>query len=636
VPFAWETRASGVGRSWLEHATYRREIEIPDWAQARVFLCFGAVWYRATVWLDGQVLGSHEGGHTPFEFDVTDLVNPGRTATLTVAVDAPADKHDLPHGKQRSIPRDDYDGVCFTPTSGIWQTVWLEARGRTYVRDLRVSGDHLDSFHVDGRLAGDSPDGTSVRLTGPGVEATFVSDAAGAFAGDIPVAYPRLWSPGDPFVYDLTATVGHGGAADRVTVTAGLRRVETRGEHLFLNGERLYLRGVLDQGYWPGTGLTAPTDQALRADLALARDFGYNLVRKHIKLEDPRWLDHADRLGLLTWCEPPGPSRYSPAAAQAFLDQLPDWVARDVNHPSVIIWGLYNEEWGLDWDIPGRPELAAAARDTFDRLAALDHSRPIIDNSGWSHVKTDLVDWHHYDDDPGRWATTVAALAAGDADSFPVTLGPGFTVEKGLYADEGLPRQGLPLLNSEYGGGFGHLERAWLLRWQTQELRRHDRIAGYVYTELTDVEHEAVGLADAWREPKDSAQLDLAAVNADTVLVVDVTPAAPGADIPLPESPLAVAVHVSHHGRAPTTGTLCAAWAAAGSALGDDMTADVVVPVPAVAPFELSPAITVTVPPPGRPARLHLWLEHQGKRLAHTFVDAGPTRQPGRPAALRG
>ena len=163
VPFAWETEASGVQRTWLEHAVYRRAVAAPaEWAGRRVVLCFGAVHHHAVVSLDGVEVGRHSGGHSSFEFDVTALLAPGTTAELTVEVDAPADKRAIPHGKQRSIPRDDYDGVAFTPTSGIWQSVWLEARGRSYVGDVWVRGDSLTGFDIEGAVAGDPADGLFV------------------------------------------------------------------------------------------------------------------------------------------------------------------------------------------------------------------------------------------------------------------------------------------------------------------------------------------------------------------------------------------------------------------------------------------------------------------------------------------
>ncbi len=643
VPFAWETLASGVARTWLERATYRRTVVVPvAWTGARVVLCFGAVHHEARVLVDGVEVGTHVGGHSSFELDVTDVVVPGEESTLVVEVDAPADKRAIPHGKQRSIPRDDYDGVSFRPTSGIWQSVWLEARGRTYVDQVRLRGESLDGFAVSGTLQGDAPGGVVVHArvvagsTGD-ERVALVTDADGRFAGRLDLTAPRTWSPADPHLYEVELTVGEGAGADRVVVTAGLRRVEVRGEHLLLNGERLYVRGVLDQGYWPETGLTAPDDAALLRDLEIAARAGYTLVRKHIKLEEPRWLHHADRMGMLVWAEPPGPSRFSGAAAEAFEAQLEPMVARDGNHPSVVIWGLYNEEWGLDWDIPGSPERAAAAVHAYDVLRALDDTRPVVENSGWSHVRTDLVDWHYYDEDPRAWADNVAGLADGTRETFPVKLGPDFVVDKSLYGSPDHPRTGVPILNSEYGAGFTSVERAWSMRWQTQELRRHDRFAGYVYTELADVEHEMAGIVDVDRRPKDTGGLDPADVNAPTVLVVDLVPRHAGADIPVPDGPLALGVHVSHHGSTPVAGRVRAAWVPAGTPFGETVVRPVVESEATKAePFALTPAVTLDVPAPGAvaAARLHLWfVDESGETLARTFVDAGPIEPPNRRGA---
>lgn len=639
VPFAWETAASGVGRTWLEHATYRREIEVPsDWAGFRVMLCLGSVHHEAVVLLDGIEVARHVGGHTPFEVDVTDRLAPGARAVLAVEVHAPADKRAIPHGKQRSIPRDDYDGVSFTPTSGIWQSVWLEARGRTWIDQIVLRGDSLTGFDISGRLVGDSPAGGHVvaRIVGgsdTGEHVDLVADADGWVSGRLDLAAPRRWSPADPHLYAVELSTA-GTVPDVVTVTSGLRRIETRGETLWLNDERLYVRGVLDQGYWPRTGLTAPDEAALLADLTLARDLGYNLVRKHIKLEEPRWLHHADRLGMLVWAEPPAPSRFGPEAAVSFEDQLAPMVERDGNHPSIVVWGLYNEEWGLDWDIPGSPSRAAAAVHAYDTMRDLDATRPVVENSGWSHVRTDLVDWHYYDESPADWARNVAGLADGTRDAFPVRLGPDFVVDKSLYGGPDHPRRGMPVLNSEYGAGFTSLERAWHLRWQTQELRRHDRFAGYVYTELTDVEHEMAGLVDADRRAKDLGGLDPCDANAETVLVVDLVPAVAGADIPVPTGTLRVDVHVSHHGAVPVAGRVLAAWTPAGTP------AWVPLPVPdaesevvKAEPFALSTAVGLDVPPPGAvtAARLRLWLlDEAGEVRARTFVDAAPIEEPNR------
>ena len=630
VPFAWETPASGVARTWLESATYRRALTVPeDWSDARVFLCFGAVHHRATVFIDDAEVGTHTGGYTSFEFDVTEFLG-SNGSELTVQVESPADKREIPHGKQRSIPRDDYDGVSFTPTSGIWQSVWLEARGRTWLSTVSLRGDSLDAIEIVGEVAGDAPVGAAVSVAVEGQSLSLITDAAGRFRGRFTPATPRLWSPSDPHLYELAFSVGD----DRMTATAGIRSVEARGEELYLNGQRLYVRGVLDQGYWPDSGPTAPDDAALLKDLELARDAGYNLVRKHLKFEEARFFDHADRMGMLVWAEPASTSRFTERSAAAFEEQVAPMVERDGNHPSVIIWGLYNEEWGLDWDIPGSPERAEAASRAYDLLRSIDDSRPIVENSGWSHVRTDLVDWHYYDEDPAAWAANVAALADGSGHDWPVKLGADFVVDKSLYGSAEFPRTGVPILNSEYGAGFTSLERAWHVRWQTQELRRHDRFAGYVYTELADVEHEAAGLFDVDRRRKDWGGLDPADANAETVLVVDIIPAHAGADIPMPLSPLEVGVRVSHHGGAPLGGSLHAAWVAAGRpfvAVAPQASTD----AGSTTPFTVGPPVSITVAPPGgTAARLLLWLvDEVGVVRARTFVDAGPIEQPNRRGA---
>ncbi|PZG19029.1 glycoside hydrolase family 2 protein [Nonomuraea aridisoli] len=560
VPFAWETPASGIEAHWLPVAWYRRQVTVPAaWAGQRVVLHFGAVHHEATVWVNDVEVVTHRGGYTPFEADVTDALRDG-TQEVVVRVSAPLDKREIAHGKQRSVPRDDFDGVCFTPSSGIWQSVWLEARPATHLTALSLRPSHeLDGIEVAARVAGPAEAvlRLTVRETGTTVEAPV---AGGSARATLPIARPRLWSPEDPYLYHVDAELVSADGADRVTGYTGLRRVEVIGEELHLNGRRLFVRGVLDQGYWPRTGITAPDDAALRHDLELAAATGYNLVRKHLKLEDPRFVHHADVLGMLVWAEPAATGRFSADSVAAFEAQIAPMVERDGNSPAIVIWGLYNEEWGLDWDIPGDPAKQEATAHAYDLLKSLDPSRPAVDNSGWTHVKTDLLDWHYYDESAASWGRTVAALLDGTQDDFPVRLGPDFVVRKKLAGVPEQPLRGLPNLNSEYGGGFTGVERAWHLRWQTQELRRHDRLAGYVYTELYDIEHESAGLLDFERRAKDLAGVEPAHVNAVTTLVLDVVPVAPGRDLLSAEREVAVPVRVSHHGSEPVGGHLHTAW----------------------------------------------------------------------------
>jgi hypothetical protein len=651
VPFAWETEASGVEASWMEYGWYRRVLTVPrDWAGQRVVLHFGAVHHAATVWVNGTKAGEHEGGYTPFEFDVTDALGEGE-ATVLVRVWAPVDKREIVHGKQRSVPRDVYDICAFTPSSGIWQPVWLEARPATYLAEVALTpAPSLDAItatvSVAGRHARDarvtvSVEGTTVEATGfepdPVSEDPAPDGARASVTVTLPIAEPRLWSPRDPHLYPVEVRLESPDGADRVLSATGLRRVETRGSEILLNGERVYLRGVLDQGYWPRTGITAPDDQAFVTDLELARAAGFNLVRKHLKLEDPRFLHHADRLGMLVWAEPASTGVFTPAAVARFEAQIEPMVRRDGNHPSVVVWGVYNEEWGLDWDVVADPEKQKAVRRAFELLKSLDTTRPAVDNSGWSHVSTDLVDWHVYDETPRGWAGKVRDLLEHGKPDFPVGLGPDFVVDKQLMAvpdAAGADPAAAPNLNSEFGGGITSVERGWNLRWQTLELRRYDGLSGYVWTELYDIEHETAGIYSFERALKDTGANPPAVTNADTVVIPDVVPEAPGRDLIAGDGgAIEVPVRISHHGAEPLEVSVLPLWS---TALAEDVERDAefderlrsaaaagaTAPV-TVQPFRLSEPVLVraTLPTGAALARLHLLLVASGRVVGRTVLD---------------
>ena len=636
VPFAWETEASGVGAQWLEYGWYRRRMPVPgDWAGQRVVLHFGAVHHLATVWVNGRSVGEHEGGYTPFEFDITDALDGGSDATVLVRVWAPADKREIVHGKQRSIPRDDYDDCAFTPSSGIWQPVWLEARPATHVSALALApADTLDAITATVSVAGPHRAGArvSVGIVGESPVTVEATDSAVPLQVTLPIDAPRRWSPADPHLYEVEVRLESADGSDRVVSSTGLRRVEVRGDQILLNGERLYVRGVLDQGYWPRTGITAPDDEAFVTDLELARADGFNLVRKHLKLEDPRFLHHADRLGMLVWAEPASTGVFTPASVARFEAQIEPMVRRDGNHPSIVIWGLYNEEWGLDWDVAADPAKQAAVRRAYDLLKELDPSRPAVDNSGWAHVATDLIDWHIYDETPAGWAAKMRALLDEGAESFPVGLGPGRVVQKVLMAGRSGPLPELPNLNSEFGGGKTSVERGWNLRWQTLELRRRDSLSGYVWTELYDIEHEMAGIHSFHREDKDSGGNRPGATNADTVVVPDLSPVAPGRDVVGvgPGGAVAFDVRISHHGAAAIEAAVLPVWSAAmgdydvaaasEAARGDGPWLQNTVKVN---PFRLSEPVRITeiLPADRVAARLHLLVVAEGRIIGSTVVD---------------
>jgi beta-galactosidase/beta-glucuronidase len=650
VPFPWESPASGVAAAWLERAWYRRTVDVPSsWAGERVILKFGGVHHRARVFVNDALAGEHA-GVGPFECDVTDALSEvtggGLRGTLVVGVEAPNDKRDIAHGKQRSVPAADYDSCSFQPSSGIWQPVWLEPRPATFLRQVAiVPAEQLDGFEVAVRVAGPSAAGARLTVTLEGREASAEAGPDGAARLTLPVPAPRLWSPEDPHLYRILARAESQEGTDEVTCTAGLRRIEVTGDEIRLNGSRLFLRGVLDQGYWPGTGLSAPAPEALRRDLALARAAGYNLVRKHLKLEDPRWLHFADQTGMLVWAEPPSTSRFSPESVAAFRQGLASLVERDVNHPCIVIWGCFNEEWGLDWRVSDDPARQQAVAQSVDLVRELDRSRPVVDNSGWTHVGGDLIDWHYYEADLERWAKNVDALVTDEAAEIPVALHPDTVTMKPLLARPGAARDrrklsDRPNLNSEYGMGFTSVERGWYLKWQTQELRRQNRLAGYVYTELYDIEHEMAGLLAADRSAKDLGNVSPADVNAETVLVLDVVPAAPGTDLELAGREASFTVRCSHHGRTPARGRLRWAWqphlAAAPGEAGTAEPAGSGGPSLSAEPFVLSEPVQVTaqLPPGWRAGRLRLWLQDGTAVLATTSLDV--VRLPGQGDVARG
>lgn len=553
--------------------------------------------------------------------DVTEALEE-RQGELILRVEAPLDKRFIPHGKQRSLPPDDYDDCAFTPSSGIWQSMWLEGRPATYIEHIRLRPtEDLDGIIATAAVWGPHRSGAELTLSidGQAEQSVKLQDTL-EITFTLPVAVPRPWSPRNPHLYTVTARLESTDGVDEVKSYTGLRKIEVRGDCLYLNGERLYIRGVLDQGFWPETIYAAPDDNALRKDVELALAAGYNLVRKHIKLEDPRWLYWADRLGLLVWAEPPCVGRFTPESIAAFEAQLEPMVARDGNHPCIVIWGLYNEEWGLDWRVAEDPERQRAVERAYDLLAACDRTRPIVDNSGWWHVKTDIVDWHYYDMDMHTWAEVTQALAADPSAWFGHRLSNTKWYETRLSVP-GRDHRGAPLLNGEYGGGDAS-NQGWLLRWQTLDIRRHAAFSGYIYTELYDVEHEKVGLYAAGRTPKDLG-CEPAVINAETVVIFDLTPARPGLDCVVENGTLSFNIRISHHGQRPIHASLNWGWDDNAAPLGS-------APVQAN-PFEITSPIQVrvSVPDGTTQARLHVWLlDADGLRLAYGFLDVGTANAP--------
>lgn len=524
VPFAYQSQLSGIGTKEVhEIVWYRRTFDAPGAGEVRWLLHFGAVDYAAKVWVNGHYVGSHEGGHTPFTFDVTQWVRPTGNTLVVRAHDDMRDL-ELPRGKQ--YWKTQSEAIWYTPTTGIWQTVWLEPVHPTHIRSLRMTPDvdrHEVHFQVE--LAGAASD-TRVELAISFEGHTFVRDSFGVEGADagpsafrrirrsIPITYgghsfdhAAYWTPEHPHLYDVELRVvdGSGRTLDKVTSYFGLRKIHTEGGRVYLNNRPYYMRLVLDQGYWPDGILTAPSDEALKKDIELAKAMGFNGARKHQKVEDPRWLYWADKLGFLVWGEMANAYQYSPSYAAKITREWIEVIERDYNHPCIVCWVPINESWGVT-NMEGDVRQRYHATAMYYLTKSLDPTRLVISNDGWEHTESDLLTIHDYDQNHERfyrrWSDVAQAIA---------TIRPGG--RRPMWND----LSGRPVLITEYGGiafkasewtGWGYSgvdnPEALLLGYAnlTGAIHACKEVQGFCYTQLTDVEQEINGLLTFDRKPK--------------------------------------------------------------------------------------------------------------------------------------
>nr|WP_297355970.1 glycoside hydrolase family 2 TIM barrel-domain containing protein [uncultured Caldimonas sp.] len=527
VPFPPESKASGVGdRGFHRMCWYEREFElVPD--GRRAILRFGAVDYRATVWVNGCLVVTHEGGHTPFAADITNALNPDGQQRVTVCVDD--DPHDLtqPRGKQdwQLEPH----SIWYPRTTGIWQTVWVERVPRTYIDKIRWTP-HVQGFAIgfEARLIGDRVDedldieielrhgqrllardryqvidqevDRMIVLSDPGID---------DFRNEL------LWSPERPTLFDAEIRLMRGSeVVDRVRSYTALRSVHILRDRFMLNGRPYMLRLVLDQGYWPDTLLAAPDDDAVRRDVELAKAMGFNGVRKHQKIEDPRYLYWADRLGLLVWEEMPSAYRFTRTATRRLVQEWTEAIDRDYSHPCVIVWVPFNESWGV-------PELTAvreqrhAVEALYHLTKTLDATRPVIGNDGWESSATDIIGIHDYD------ANTEHIRQRYGAEIAPEQLFDRRRPGGRVLTLDGYPHRGQPIMLTEFGGiAFAKcpqpgVKQIWgytvahsdeefaTLYSRLMEVVIHTALfSGFCYTQFADTFQEANGLLCADRTPK--------------------------------------------------------------------------------------------------------------------------------------
>ncbi|MFE7083291.1 glycoside hydrolase family 2 protein [Priestia megaterium] len=501
VPFCPESRLSGIAYTdFMAAVWYKREFTIPDsWNKQRILLHFGAVDYNTEVWINGQSVGKHRGGYTPFSFDITEHIGSG-VNIVTVCAEDDVRSGLQPRGKQC----DSYYswGCDYTRTTGIWQTVWLECVPQTYISSLKITPDlPNECVHIEAKVNGELCNSLLIDATAT-YEQKRVGSQQAVISGEIakltiPISEVYVWEPGSPKLYDLNLALSENREKiDEVQSYFGLRSVALQGMSFKINNKSVFQRLVLDQGFYPDGIYTAPTDDDLRNDIELSIKLGFNGARLHEKVFEPRFLYWADKLGYMVWGEYPN-WLFDITTATGLERVLPEWMEameRDINHPSIIGWCPFNETW----DKNGTKQNDEVVRITYNVTKQLDPSRPVIDASGFYHVSTDIFDVHDYDQNPETFKKRYEPMKAGGEAHVPFP-------ERQKY-------EGQPYFVSEFGGiwwnpsatdekswGYGERPRSeeeFLSRYEglVSVLLENPNIMGFCYTQLYDVEQEANGL----------------------------------------------------------------------------------------------------------------------------------------------
>jgi beta-galactosidase/beta-glucuronidase len=527
VPFSPECERSGVADTGFHRECwYSRDFEYPVPEYGRVLLHFGAVDYHALIWVNDIHVARHSGGFTPFTIDITHALNPSGKQRIAVHVEDDPEDLEKPRGKQdwKLEPH----SIWYHRTTGIWQTVWLETVPATYVKRVRWTP-HLERWEVgiealiEGvitddlelyvrlytdlqllvedryRVIGDQMH-RRIALSDPGIE---------DYRNDL------LWSPEHPRLIHAEVKLYQGGCLlDEFTSYTALRSVKVHRDRFLLNGRLYQLRLVLDQGYWPESFMTPPSDEALRRDVELTKAMGFNGVRKHQKLEDPRYLYWADRLGLVVWTEMPSAYRFTTRSIKRLMREWIQAIERDYSHPCIIVWVPFNESWGVP-DLTASQEHRDAIHAFYHLTKTLDPARPVIGNDGWESSATDIIGIHDYDHNPAtlreRYGPQVKPEELFDRRR------PGGRI---LTLD-GFPHRGQPIILTEFGGvafvtpadalhrtAWGYVRHDDLKEFEDAVLglievaRSTAMFSGFCYTQFSDTFQEANGLLFADRSPK--------------------------------------------------------------------------------------------------------------------------------------
>ena len=510
VPFCPESELSGIGYTdFIPCVWYQRNINIPaEWNGKKILLHFGAADYETKVYVDGKMVGEHKGAGSSFNFDITSYVKAGQQANLVVRVYDNLRGGMQPGGKQCTAL---YSAGCsYTRVTGIWQTVWMEAVNEQALKNVFAIPD-IDQQQLVVRPEFYNEDNNNTLTVevkdGKKTVSKRTAQASNQSTIVLPIKNAHLWSPEDPYLYDVKYTVknAQGEVIDEVSSYMGMRKVHISGGYFYLNNKPYFQRLVLDQGYYPDGIWTAPSDEALRQDIEMSKAVGFNGARLHQKVFEERYYYWADKLGYLTWGEEASwvLNINNELAVRNFLTEWAEIVVRDRNHPSLVTWTPLNETWNAT---PG--VYVRFVNDLYDLTKAIDPTRPINDASGDSHVKTDIWSVHDYTREPDKLIAN-HTIKAGvepyrnmkDKDFLSNYAGQPYMVDE---------FGGLPWIPKEeranswgYGANIDTVEEFYsILEKEIDALKACKHVVGFCYTQITDVEQEKNGIYYYNRKPK--------------------------------------------------------------------------------------------------------------------------------------
>jgi beta-galactosidase/beta-glucuronidase len=530
VPFVPQCTLSGLKKTLTsDRIVYERLFNVPEqWRGQRILLHFGAVDYKCTVWVNDHCVGSHQGGQTPFQFDITDYLH-GGSEQLKVCVTDYLHDECIPRGKQFWEPEGKF--IWYTPSSGIWQSVWLEPVSEAHIRQIhftpdidegtvtinyRVSEQTQCPYRLKFTIRFEKQIVDEIELRGNDTKGRLIVDVfqkkalrgAFHFTG-------WYWSPEQPSLFDVTAELYCGEqCTDHIETYFGMRKIEVKNGSVYLNNRPYYQKLVLDQGYWKDSLITAPEASAFSDDILKAKAMGFNGCRKHEKVEDPLFLYWADHLGFLVWESMSSFWSFNTEYAGAFVDEWKDVIRRDYNHPCIVVWNMMNESWGVPHVYDHRQQ-QHFVNCMYHLAHSLDATRLVIGNDGWEMTETDICAVHSYK----HGKETDKRQQRLFAEGIKSLEGMEKLVEKPIFAN-GYAYKNQPVILTETGGitmttggngqadGWGYTEtedeKSFLAEYERliRNIYDADRLCGFCYTQLTDVQQEKNGLLDEDHEWK--------------------------------------------------------------------------------------------------------------------------------------